>query len=715
MPALVLFGRRSRVGSDDFFCPALIQLMFQLPFVVVSVLYVSTYRSCSTMQLHNMSGFGFWYILLAIPIYGFMMFMNVLELHVSSQGTIISHENRILMKPLIVAHFAWAVAMLAVGTTGLVIYSLGDICYPDGNFVLIVALGFLSNVLGMNIFACLVIGGTPVHKRRASFEAPSPDDPENHTLLYGRSDPSLPNSDLYIPHQEQWERNCHRCCACVRCFTCNLFGGQGTQTDAMSVVASVFARFFYGSPDLVFSDIIAGFVLLGAVQFHEKHHATIGEIRAAQTGDGVTVLTFDDDDAPPKDAALVEAVHDLAHFSKYAIGIYGWMLYIWSHPWKGPVQLLFSCVKRARSYIHGDNCLHLHQSALQLETGVHPSDIIYASFHNNVCKPAFCIVLDHAKRQVVIAIRGTLSLEDCLTDAIAYGVSLDDVATRYQCDGRGAYAHQGMLQCAVWLMDEIASLNVLNMLFDPATPPLHHRHVNESVPGAYHDYGLVVTGHSLGAGAATLLALMLRPKYPALSCLAFSPPGCLVSPALAESMKAFVTSVVLGKDIIARASLLSFQDLRDQVLSLIGRSKVNKAAIMRQALSWRHPDELLHASEADVAHTVYTTQLTNYRTMLQRIQSREPIHEMWMPGRIIHLQRRVHSTKRGFCMCCRPGTGILCTDRTHYDYVWSDQRQFLTIHVGRTMLDDHFPDKVHAVLQDVKAIQALATSEDAKG
>ena len=41
-------------------------------------------------------------------------------------------------------------------------------------------------------------------------------------------------------------------------------------------------------------------------------------------------------------------------------------------------------------------------------------------------------------------------------------------------------------------------------------------------------YQLVVTGHSLGAGAATLLSILLKPTYPELRCFAFSPPGGLL-------------------------------------------------------------------------------------------------------------------------------------------------------------------------------------------
>ncbi|OQR93427.1 hypothetical protein ACHHYP_02570, partial [Achlya hypogyna] len=634
MPALVLFGRRSRIGSDDFFCPALLQLLFQIPFVLTAVLFVASYRSCSTMQLHNLSGFAFWFVLLSIPVLGFMMFMNILELHVSSQGTMISHETRVLMKPLLMVHFVWALVMGAYGTIGLVFHYRGEICWPDSNFVLVIALAMLMNVLAMQIFAFCIIGGTPVHRRRkhsGGIVLSDPSRAEETDLLHGIDDPNLPNSDLYIPHQEKWEQRCHQCCGCVRCFTCGLFGGSGTRHDAMSVVASVFARFFYGSPDLVFSDIIAGFILLGAVQYHEQNtateHLTMREIRASRhlASTMGSMSTIDVDLERMEDAlltveqtpaALDAAVSDLAHFSKYAIGIYGWMLYVWSHPWKGTPQLVLSCAKRSRSYVHGDNWLHLHQSALQLETGAPATDIVYADFSNSVCKPAYCVMLDHDKRSVVIAVRGTLSLEDCLTDAIAYGCPLDDIAAKYGCAGRGEFAHQGMLQCAVHIMDELSRLRVLEMLFDSAAPPLPDPGaVNECAPGAYSEYGLMITGHSLGAATAALLAIFLRPKYPKLQCLALSPPGCLMSPALAQASASFITSVVLGKDIIARASLLSMQDLRDEVLQLIGRSKVSKAAIMRQALSWKNPRELLHGTDDEVATSSFTVQLTSYKSM----------------------------------------------------------------------------------------------------
>ena len=41
-------------------------------------------------------------------------------------------------------------------------------------------------------------------------------------------------------------------------------------------------------------------------------------------------------------------------------------------------------------------------------------------------------------------------------------------------------------------------------------------------------YDVVVVGHSLGAGTAALLAILLHQEYPNLHCYAYSPPGGLL-------------------------------------------------------------------------------------------------------------------------------------------------------------------------------------------
>ena len=52
-------------------------------------------------------------------------------------------------------------------------------------------------------------------------------------------------------------------------------------------------------------------------------------------------------------------------------------------------------------------------------TGLDEDDIIYVSFSNKIYEIPFYVVVDHNMCSVIIAIRGTLSLKDALTDLTA--------------------------------------------------------------------------------------------------------------------------------------------------------------------------------------------------------------------------------------------------------------------------------------------------------
>ena len=83
---------------------------------------------------------------------------------------------------------------------------------------------------------------------------------------------------------------------------------------------------------------------------------------------------------------------------------------------------------------------------------------------------------------------------------------------------------------------------------------------------AFRGWRVVVTGHSLGAGASVLVALYLRNYFRNVYCWAFSPPGGLAEPSVAEAARSFCTSVALGKDWIPRLTLGSFEHLRDEMV-----------------------------------------------------------------------------------------------------------------------------------------------------
>lgn len=91
---------------------------------------------------------------------------------------------------------------------------------------------------------------------------------------------------------------------------------------------------------------------------------------------------------------------------------------------------------------------------------------------------------------------------------------------------------------------------------------------------------LVVCGHSLGAGVASLLSLLLRPYVPTLHCYAFSPPGAMVSGNLARMMEGWVTSVVLHKDCVPRMSLPTIHGLISEMINYSSRCRMSKPVLL---------------------------------------------------------------------------------------------------------------------------------------
>lgn len=99
----------------------------------------------------------------------------------------------------------------------------------------------------------------------------------------------------------------------------------------------------------------------------------------------------------------------------------------------------------------------------------------------------YYISLDHASQAVVLTCRGTLGFEDILTDMICDSVP-------FTCQNNTYTAHQGILNSARRL------LTIHNGRI-PAT-------LNKALV-EHPAYRLILCGHSLGGGVATILGLLI--------------------------------------------------------------------------------------------------------------------------------------------------------------------------------------------------------------
>lgn len=164
--------------------------------------------------------------------------------------------------------------------------------------------------------------------------------------------------------------------------------------------------------------------------------------------------------------------------------------------------------------------------------------LIYAHVQSqDVRHPSFALLGSKETKTALVLIRGSKSVQDLLTDIQAHpeeiGASGSGSEPREDTPGGfvDAFAHNGMLKAAMWIKDRIVkSLRILH---------------NEG-------YHIVFAGHSLGAGCAALLSVMLQKEFEDLECFAYAVPAC-VNYSVAESCVDFVHSIVLRDDFVPRA------------------------------------------------------------------------------------------------------------------------------------------------------------------
>jgi sn1-specific diacylglycerol lipase len=71
--------------------------------------------------------------------------------------------------------------------------------------------------------------------------------------------------------------------------------------------------------------------------------------------------------------------------------------------------------------------------------------LVSLSMRNTEHAKPFGIVVDHSKRSVVVAIRGSLSIEDVITDLQVEASPLKRLGEKFGFDGTDRYAHRFIL------------------------------------------------------------------------------------------------------------------------------------------------------------------------------------------------------------------------------------------------------------------------------
>ncbi|GJJ07780.1 hypothetical protein Clacol_001985 [Clathrus columnatus] len=260
--------------------------------------------------------------------------------------------------------------------------------------------------------------------------------------------------------------------------------------------------------------------------------------------------------------------------------------------------------------------------------------------------PRFWVLTDHGRRQVVLVVRGTMSFNDLAVDLTcepapftpatmstpAATQAAGDVCEAESTPSETMQSSQSSYPDYFSLRRSPSVVEIANTVRqeekerDSDRRPKESYHVNESASYEVHGgmlllaramgckgkpvhdavlaalsknprYELILCGHSLGAGVATLLALMWAdpktcrtvpssglPPNRRVSVYCFAPP-CVTSASLSRLCRNLITSFIYSYDAVTRLSLGSMRDMVKAASWLCeGKGEASTISLLRRAL-----------------------------------------------------------------------------------------------------------------------------------
>ncbi|XP_022693646.1 sn1-specific diacylglycerol lipase beta-like isoform X1 [Varroa jacobsoni] len=715
MPGLVVAQRRWNLSSDDLPIPALLESAIRGTWLIaLAISYWNLPQfdeQCSSLARLLLT------YLVGLQLLQIMILsINTTLIHLALQGTVLCDTPRAGVVPLI--YFR---TILFVPEIGWHILGAVWLCLiRDPSLVpLSCNLGTTQNAvqaminLGVATTVVLLIGVLIVFDPAGSIKhLPSKNSPVDEES--GR---------LFVNPTMKGERTLYRCWRTrIRLLFCCVWFDTGSR-EAYRDVAELFSGWFHDI-DVVPSDLLCALILLRRKQSQLRKltgNTIVGPTKFPLSPFLETpfpIVTLQPQMVPAASPWMTP--RNALHFMRFAWGSYGWPTFMLTHACTGLCTLwsglrCCSCIRPfCRSstssesafnpalMLRGDNCCECHTATVRTLARIPDKDLLIVSFKNSLYKIPFFVCYDHEKQSVVVVIRGTLSVNDVLTDFTGDSTQIDALGVP-----RGSLCHKGFLKCARYILNKLSENQVLEAAFK-----------------MHPSYRLVLTGHSLGGGVSVTLGLLLRGRYPSVRCFVYSPPGGTFSRELCRLTETFALSVVVGDDVVPRLGISQLDELKRQMLTCLVENTRPKHEILSQGLctffcksrNWRDrprmtgsptakykdvrqqkTDEILGKLDTHglVSASVPSTNFMSHRPPFNRdeaLENKEKLesavraalgtmteHKLWPPGKILYL----------------------IDSHDGFEPWWAPAEHFNHVIISPHMLTDHLPGVCYRALKHI--------------